>query len=130
MSGKGVILAAATVMTIACSGAGGEGGEETGSARLFLAPVAGDVGCVIVDDVAVRASRRSFGVMGGKSARLLINDLPAGANSFSARGYEGRCPAAPGAVARWGTATPTTVDVIAGAVVNFELMLESVDGAD
>jgi hypothetical protein len=128
MSGKAVIVAAAaTVMTIGCSGGGD---EETGSVRLFLAPLPGNVGCVVVDDTAARVGRRSFGVTAGKSARLLINDLPAGLNSFAALGYAEACPLADGAVAGWGTAGPTAIDVIPGAIVNFELSLERVGGDD
>jgi hypothetical protein len=134
-----LVLAAATMTTMltmgcnhsAADGDGPDGGmEATGGVGLFISAVPLNVGCVVVDDVASRVITNTFNVTPGQSARLLMNNLPAGTNVFDAQAYNGACPIAPSAQATWATPSSTVVNILPGTISNLELTLQQVGGAN
>ena len=129
------LLALALFGTIGCNGLvsgidADAGVEESGAVHVLISSVPLNVGCVVITDASSRVVTQSFSVMPGKSASLLMGNLPVGGSNFDAVAYPGSCPPAASTQATWSTAASTRVTIAAGIVSSLQLYLAPVGGAN
>jgi hypothetical protein len=103
--------------------------KAVGSARLTVTSVPPAVGCVELIAASSRTITASASVSAGETVTLTMNDIPAGAVTFSAFGFAQDCGAIAGAQPNWGS-IPTVANIVPGQVASLQLVLDQVGGAN